>query len=281
MRALVLRSLAIFFAFCTSAHSKDLIYIFLDAKLPLESRSTITDFTSEVISELRGNEVEIYLHIDGVKLHFPAMPLYNVGKGREVRELISAVSETAQAEDYFSFVRSIAPDFVEDTTPDAALGVAAKNITEISKSRGPYDRKYFLQFSNLDYYHPKDTSKYLLGDGWMTSKNGSFREFLYGSRSRIFKEIEVFVILNQSHNLPISWFHGRKNFFQKFYSVIGADIRGIRRLGKYTYGGGAILAESFLNSIEFDYQSVSRMIPSDTNLVQIIDPINQKAEIWE
>lgn len=263
----------------TAAQAKDLVYLFVDAETPLEHRSVISDFTGELLSRTDlGYDFDIYLHIDGLSIHYPDMQVYQASRGREVKALLAAIAEVAQSEDYFAFWRTEAPQFVETTNPATALGVISKNFIEIEEEQGTYDQKYFVQFSNLDFTEPVDTSKHVLGDGWITAPTGPLKEFVYGSQSRVFKDTKVFVALLQPQGMPLPWYHGRRAFFQKFYSSVGADVRAIRRVSAMSYGGGAVLAESFVNAIMSDTQVVERAMPQTTNLVQIIDPKTDKAE---
>lgn len=279
MRGLIL-STAIAYLLCgTASHAKDLIYLFVDAKTPLEHRSVVSDFAGELLSRTDlGYDFDIYLHVDGIRIHYPDMPAYQASRRRDVTEFLAAISEVAQSEDYFAFWRTEAPDFVETTTPATALGVIAKNMIEIEKGQGAYDDKYFIQLSNMDFIEPVDTSKHVLGDGWITAPSGPLKEFVYGSQSRVFKDTKVFVALQQPQGMPLPWYQGRRTFFQKFYSSVGADIRAIKRVSAMPYGGGAVLAESFVNAITSDTQIVERAMPQSTNLVQIIDPKTDKAE---
>lgn len=279
MRGLIISTALAYLFLGTTAHAKDLIYLFVDAETPLEHRSVVSGFAEELFSRTElGYDFDAYLHIDGISIHYPDMPVYQASRGRDVSAFLAAVSEVAQSEDYFSFWRMEAPEFVEVTNPSTALGVVSKNMIEIEKDRGTYDQKYFIQLSNLDFLEPRDTSKYVLGDGWITAPSSPLREFVFGSQSRVFKDTKVFIALQQPQGLPLPWFQGRKTFFQKFYSSIGADIRAIKRVSAMPYGGGAVLAESFVNAITSDVQIVGRSMPQTTNLVQIIDPKTDKAE---
>ena len=279
MRVLILSFVIWNFSCITAAQAKDLVYLFVDAKTPLEHRRIISDFASELFSRAElGHQFDTYLHVDGINIHYPDMPVYQASRIRDVKAFLAAVSELAQSQDYFAFWEREAPEFVELTTPATALGVVSKNIIEIESQHGTYDRKYFVQFSNLDFSDPKDTSEYVLGDGWITSQNGPLREFVYGSQSRVFKTTEVFVALHQPKDVPLTWYHGRRKFCQKFYSSVGAKVRLIRRVGTMPYGGGTVLVESFINAIISDVQSVGRAMPGNTNLVQIIDPRTGIAE---
>jgi hypothetical protein len=92
------------------------------------------------------------------------------------------------------------------------------------------------------------------------------------------KNVNVFIALDNPVDMPLTWFSGRTEFFQKLYSSVGANITGIKRIGAMPYGGGAVLSESFKNSIIDNYQILPPIIPKDTNLIQIFDPNTLQAE---
>lgn len=278
MRDLILKLLFSIFLLSTPAHAKSLLYFLVDADMPIEQRRIISDFVDELVSGSKlGYDYDLYLHIDGVSLFHPKMPTFAANSSQDVRTFLATISQISSASDFLGVMRSKNPSVVVQTEPQDTFGIASKNIISLTKDRGDYEHVYFIQLSNLNFSKPVDTSDLLLGDGWITSEKSPLREFISGSPSRAFLGSKVFVAVAEPNDAPLTWFSGRAAFWQKLYSAVGADVIAVKRVGNMPYGGGALLAESFINAITTDFQSYDRVMPRNTELIQTISSDTGKA----
>lgn len=277
MRALILKIALPLLLLSSSAHSKSLIYFLVDADMPIEQRRVASDFIDELVSGSKlGYDYDLYLHINGISLFYPKMPKFSANSSQDVRSFLATVSQISSANDFLGVMRSRNPSIVVQSEPQHTFSIASKNLIGLKKDHGSYENVYFIQLSNLDFSKPVDTSGILLGDGWITSESSPMREFISGSQSRAFLGSKVFVVISEPKDAPLTWFSGKVDFWRKLYSSIGADVIAIKRIGNMPYGGGALLAESFINAITTDFQRYDRIMPKSTELIQTIDINTEK-----
>jgi hypothetical protein len=273
---------SLFLCFSNISAAQSLVYIVVDAKSSLKVRKVIAEFSSELVNNTGTlGESFLYIHINGLNLPYPEVSrVYNMRNTRQVKEFEASVLELSINDEYLSFWKDNLPEYIDSTNPEVLFSNISKNLIKIKKTKGDFENIYLVQFSNLDFDAPVDTSLKIMGDGWLTSPQTALYDFLNGSQSLPFKSVKVFANIDRPEGMPLFWYDERRKFIQKLYSLIGSEVLAINKLPILPYyGGGVIVYESFKNALKFDHQSYGRLTAKKPKLVQLIDPKDLSVEM--
>jgi hypothetical protein len=273
MRALIVSLFFLLFFVSSHLQAKSLVYVVIDAESSLKFRKTTYEFLLEFLSNKeKYGDTYLYLHIDGFNVHYPKLQIDHIKSLKKIKKIKAEARALSNRNDYIGTLKKKSPKYVEATNPSVLLNNISQNLRKIIKKEGAFENTTLIQFSNLDFNSPVDTSSLIMGDGWLTSPDGPLYEFLEGSQSLPIKGAKVFIGLSNPKGLPLTWYDERKKFIQKLYSSVGATIIGIKRVPLIPYGGGAILFNSFDNASTYKYQQYTALTPKKTNQIQTLDP---------